>query len=76
MKPPEPEKPVVDKSKADEVIEYKAPVPVVASTLERPPFDSPLTLMKPEIANQLQTQFESLIIQQPSALASSKYLTT
>lgn len=41
VKPPEPEKPVVDKSLADEVIEVKAPKPVV-NKIKRPPFETPL----------------------------------
>ncbi|XP_067011194.1 cysteine and histidine-rich domain-containing protein morgana [Anabrus simplex] len=58
-KPPEPEKPVVDKSKADEVIEYKAPEPT-PKALTRPSFDTPLTELKPEIAPGLSQQAESL----------------
>lgn len=46
MKPPEPERPAVDKSKADEVVEYKAPPAPVIQALERPAFDSPLVRVK------------------------------
>jgi hypothetical protein len=41
-KPPEAERPAVDKSKCDEVIEYKAPQVPVVEALERPPFESSL----------------------------------
>ncbi|XP_046391958.1 cysteine and histidine-rich domain-containing protein morgana [Ischnura elegans] len=49
VKPPEPEKPVVDKSKADEVIEYKAPQPLMRPSLKRPPLDAPLVELKPDV---------------------------
>lgn len=41
-KPPEAERPPVNKSKSDEVIEYKAPQAPVFESLERPPFESPM----------------------------------
>ncbi|XP_014276642.1 cysteine and histidine-rich domain-containing protein morgana [Halyomorpha halys] len=49
VKPPEPEKPVVDKSLADEVIEVKAPAPVV-NKIKRPPFETPLVVLKPVVS--------------------------
>ncbi|GLH11776.1 Cysteine and histidine-rich domain-containing protein [Gryllus bimaculatus] len=60
VKPPEPEKPVVDKSKADEVIEYKAPEPLVREALERPSFDSPLMTLKVDVSPALAQQVQSL----------------
>lgn len=41
-KPPEAERPPVDKSRSDEVIEYKAPQAPVFESLERPPFETSL----------------------------------
>ena len=41
-KPPEAERPAVDKSKSDEVIEYAVPQAPVGEALERPPFESSL----------------------------------
>jgi len=40
------EKPLVDKSTADEVVEYRPPV---RQSLDRPSFDSPLTLIEPKV---------------------------
>lgn len=42
MKPPEPEKAPVDKTKSHEVIEYVARKPPEIPALKRPPFDTPL----------------------------------
>lgn len=42
VKPLEPERPAIDKSKAAEVIEYKAPKPLTETAVTRLPFDSPL----------------------------------
>jgi hypothetical protein len=41
-KPPEAERPPVNKSNSEEVIEYKAPQAPVFESLERPPFESPM----------------------------------
>lgn len=57
-KPIEPEKPEIDKSKANEVIEYKTPEPLKPSTLERPPFDSPLIKLKYSISATLQKELD------------------
>lgn len=57
-KPIEPEKPEVDKSKANEIIEYKAPEPLKPSSLERPPFDSPLVKLKYSISATLQQEID------------------
>lgn len=75
MKPPEPVKPVVDKSEADKVIEYKAPAPVTTSNLKRPPFDAPLTVVKPEISSPLLLQLKTLVIQKPDDTTSGKSIT-
>jgi cysteine/histidine-rich domain-containing protein len=45
-KPPEAERPAVDKSKSDEIIEYKAPEAPVVEALERPPFESSLVSIR------------------------------
>ncbi|KAJ8919102.1 hypothetical protein NQ315_012087 [Exocentrus adspersus] len=50
IKPPEPEKPVAKEINNAEVVDVK---PLVRKSLERPPFDSPLVTMKPEIAPSL-----------------------
>ncbi len=60
MKPEEPENPEVDKSKASEVIEYKAPEPLKPSSLLRPPFDSPLIKLKYSISASLQQELEKV----------------
>ena len=57
-KPAEPEKAEVDKSKANEVIEYKIPEPIKPSTLERPPFESPLTKLKYSVSASLKQELE------------------
>ncbi|XP_046631656.1 cysteine and histidine-rich domain-containing protein 1-like [Daphnia pulicaria] len=59
-KPVEPEKPEVDKSKASEVIEYKAPEPIKPSSLLRPPFESPLIKLKYSISASLQQELEKV----------------
>ncbi|CAD6220379.1 GSCOCG00005029001-RA-CDS [Cotesia congregata] len=59
-KPPEPEKPAVDKSKAAEVIEYRAPVNT-EPTIERPPFDTPQKTMQPVVSQALMDQVKSFI---------------
>ncbi|KAK9506189.1 hypothetical protein O3M35_008170 [Rhynocoris fuscipes] len=60
VKPPEPPKPEVDKSISEnEVIEYTALKPIVAS-LERPPFDTPLIDLKLEVSSSLKEQLKSL----------------
>ncbi|XP_019867606.2 cysteine and histidine-rich domain-containing protein morgana [Aethina tumida] len=56
IKPPEPEKPVNKDIPDTEVIEVK---PIVPSALERPPLDSPLIVLKPEIAPSLKQQLDS-----------------
>ena len=60
VKPVEPEKPQVDKSKTDEVIVYQAPQPVKQSLLERPPFDSTLVRLKTAISASLQQELDKL----------------
>uniref|UniRef100_A0A1B6GUF1 CHORD domain-containing protein n=1 Tax=Cuerna arida TaxID=1464854 RepID=A0A1B6GUF1_9HEMI len=58
-KPEEPQKPVVDKSKADEVIEYRAPKPITEVADIRPSFDSPLTTVTPAVSDVLRKQVAS-----------------
>ncbi|XP_049804118.1 cysteine and histidine-rich domain-containing protein morgana [Schistocerca nitens] len=62
VKPPEPEKPIVDKSKADEVVVYNAPKPVAPPVLERPSFDTPLVLMAPQVSPALERQVCSKVV--------------
>lgn len=58
VKPPEPEKPLVDKSKAHEVIEVVAK-PFMPK-LKRPAFDSPQTALKPSVSPALLEQIKGL----------------
>lgn len=67
VKPPEPEKIKIDKSKADEIIEYKAPEPIKPSTLERPPYDSPLVKLKSSISPSLSQELEKKMAQGENA---------
>lgn len=60
MKPAQPEKVEVDKTLADEVIEYKAPQPLKPSLLERPPIDSPLVKLKYSVSPSLQQELNKL----------------
>ncbi|XP_072387948.1 cysteine and histidine-rich domain-containing protein morgana [Diabrotica undecimpunctata] len=57
IKPVEPEKPVVKDIDVNEVIEVK---PIVQAALERPSFNTPLVIMKAEIAPSLQQQLKTL----------------
>ncbi|XP_074113574.1 cysteine and histidine rich domain containing protein [Cotesia typhae] len=59
-KPPEPEKPAIDKSKAAEIIEYHAPVNT-EPTIERPAFDTPQKTMQPVVSRALMDQVKSFI---------------
>ncbi|CAG2057053.1 unnamed protein product, partial [Timema podura] len=61
IKPPEPEKPVVDKTEADKVIEVKAPRVPLAQSLERPAFTTPLVQLKPEVSSVLAEQVKALV---------------
>nr|CAD7441719.1 unnamed protein product [Timema bartmani] len=61
IKPPEPEKPVVDKTEADKVIEAKAPRVPLAQSLERPAFTTPLVQLKPEVSSVLKEQVKALV---------------
>ena len=44
----------------NEVIEYKAPEPLKPSSLERPPFDSPLVKLKHSISATLQQELDKI----------------
>ncbi|KAL1509503.1 hypothetical protein ABEB36_004222 [Hypothenemus hampei] len=57
VKPPEPEKPKVEKIPDTKVIEVN---PISEPILERPPIDTPLEIIKPEIAPSLASQIENL----------------
>ncbi|XP_034950511.1 cysteine and histidine-rich domain-containing protein [Chelonus insularis] len=65
QKPVEPEKPPVDKSKVDEVIEYRAPVHNVPA-MKRPPFETPQIIMTPVVSSTLLEQIKGLIANEPS----------
>lgn len=58
-KPSEPEKQKVDKSKADEVIEYRPPVSSQVS-LPRPAFDAPQVTLTPTVSQALIDQIKDL----------------
>lgn len=58
IKPPEPEKPLVNKSKANEVVEVV--VKPLLPSLERPAFDSSQTILKPTISPTLLEQVKGL----------------
>lgn len=61
VKPPEPEKPVAnDVVEEDSVPAVKIPEPVRASTLVRPPWESPLTTLEPTVAAAFQKQIDEL----------------
>ncbi|XP_056634186.1 cysteine and histidine-rich domain-containing protein morgana [Diorhabda sublineata] len=57
IKPIEPEKPKIREDDENKVIEVK---PIIPTALERPPFSTPLVIMKPEIAPSLQQQLKTL----------------
>ncbi|KAF7417587.1 hypothetical protein HZH68_000240 [Vespula germanica] len=59
-KPVEPEKPIVDKSKANEVIQVGAKFNSNGSTLKRPSFHSPQTTLKPNVSSALLEQIKDL----------------
>ncbi|XP_011314762.1 cysteine and histidine-rich domain-containing protein [Fopius arisanus] len=65
-KPPEPEKQKVDKSKADEVIEYRPPVNN-QPTLKRPSFDTPQVTITPTISPTLLEQIKGLTANESTA---------
>ncbi|XP_034187831.1 cysteine and histidine rich domain containing protein [Osmia lignaria lignaria] len=62
IKPPEPEKPAVDKSKTNEVIEVTAQDIYIEKQLklERPPFETPQVTLKPNISPALLEQIKGL----------------
>nr|CAD7402949.1 unnamed protein product [Timema cristinae] len=61
IKPPEPEKPVVDKSEVNKVIEVKTAREPLAQSLERPAFTTPLVQLKPEVSSVLEEQVKALV---------------
>ncbi|XP_012152858.1 cysteine and histidine rich domain containing protein [Megachile rotundata] len=60
VKPPEPEKPAVDKSKTNEIIEVTAQPLNNGPVLERPPFDAPQVTLKPTVSPTLLEQIKGL----------------
>uniref|UniRef100_A0A0A9W051 Cysteine and histidine-rich domain-containing protein n=1 Tax=Lygus hesperus TaxID=30085 RepID=A0A0A9W051_LYGHE len=60
VKPPEPEKPKIDKSLEEEVIEYRAPTAPEPKPLERPPYDTPMAKMKVSANKALMDQLAAL----------------
>lgn len=63
-KPPEPEKPAVDKSKVDEIIEYCTPTSNVVS-LERPSFNTEQKIITPTVSPVLLEQIKTLNTNKP-----------
>ncbi|XP_076239888.1 cysteine and histidine rich domain containing protein [Calliopsis andreniformis] len=61
VKPPEPKKPTVDKSKAAEVIEVTAQTLNNGTKLQRPPFDATQIILTPTISPTLLEQIKGLI---------------
>lgn len=60
IKPPEPEKPAIDKSKANEIIEVTAQPLNNGPVLKRPPFDAPQVTLKPNVSPTLLEQIKGL----------------
>lgn len=61
VKPPEPEKPAVDKSTANEIIEVQIKEKVIPE-IKRPPFDTPLVRLKPEVSTSLKESLAAMKI--------------
>ncbi|XP_058809973.1 cysteine and histidine-rich domain-containing protein morgana [Phymastichus coffea] len=62
VKPLEPSKPVVDKLKDNEVIEYIPPSLNSIPAIERPPFNSPQVILKPTISPSLLEQIKGITV--------------
>ncbi|KAK5649228.1 hypothetical protein RI129_000257 [Pyrocoelia pectoralis] len=60
IKPPEPEKPVIKDEIEKEIVEVKPMVPV---EIKRPPIDTPMTTVKPEIAPSLKQALNNVVEQ-------------
>ncbi|KAF7992793.1 hypothetical protein HCN44_005137 [Aphidius gifuensis] len=69
-KPPEPEKPIVDKTKVDEVIEYRAPTSNFVG-LKRPSFDTEQTIITPTVSTTLLEQIKTLTANKPDTCDST-----
>ncbi|XP_012286332.1 cysteine and histidine-rich domain-containing protein [Orussus abietinus] len=63
IKPPEPEKRVIDKSEADKVVTVNVQPLKERAALERPPFDSPQVTLTPTVSSSLLQQIEGLTSQ-------------
>ncbi|KAG6802346.1 cysteine and histidine-rich domain-containing protein [Apis mellifera caucasica] len=61
IKPIEPEKPIIDKSKSNEIIEVIAQPLINEPILERPPFDTPQMTLTPNVSPNLLEQIKGLI---------------
>ncbi|XP_023937110.2 cysteine and histidine-rich domain-containing protein morgana [Bicyclus anynana] len=71
VKPPEPEKKVLDNElEKKEVIEVRAPI--VGPQLTRPPFESPMTTIEPRIADALKANLQKATQQAAAALEENK----
>lgn len=68
IKPQEPEKPIVDKSKANEVIEVIAQPLKNGPVLERPPFDTPQITLTPSVSPTLLEQIKGLTYSVPESI--------
>jgi len=64
VKPPEPEKPAALEEPEKEIVEIK---PMVQPKIKRPPIDTPMTTMKPEIAPSVKQQLQSNTVETKSA---------
>ncbi|OAD56220.1 Cysteine and histidine-rich domain-containing protein [Eufriesea mexicana] len=60
VKPAQPEKPIIDKSKSNEVIEVIAQPLINGPVLERPPFNTPLITLTPNVSPTLLEQIKGL----------------
>ncbi|XP_078037174.1 cysteine and histidine rich domain containing protein [Augochlora pura] len=72
IKPPEPEKPAVDKSKAKEVVEVIAQPINNGPSLKRPPFDTPQVTLKPTVSPALLDQIKGLKSQEFGTVSENK----
>lgn len=63
VKPAEPEKPLVDKSKADEIIEVRIKPIINTENQPRPPYNTPQVTLKPVVSPTLLQQVDGLAAQ-------------
>ena len=72
VKPPESEKPAVDKSKTNEIIEVNAKRLNNGPTLKRPPFDTPQITLTPSVSPTLLQQIKGLTTSARSNILETK----